>query len=73
MRNNIIHTLIIHTSRHQELLHLKMYDYIVALISHEKLTSLLLAENADGLRPVELAAYFHTLRLLDAILRTAGL
>ena len=73
MGNNIIHSLIIHASRHQELLHLKMYDYIVALISHEKLTSLLLAENADGLRPVELAAYFHTLRLLDAILRTPGL
>ena len=70
MGNNIIHTLIVHASRHQELLHLKMYDYIVGLISHGKLTSLLLAENAD--RPIELAAYFHTLRLLDAILRTPG-
>ena len=71
--NNIIHTLIIQASRQQESLHLEMYNFIVALISHENLTSLLLAENADGLRPVELAAYFHTLRLLDAILETPGI
>ena len=73
MGNNIIHSLIIYASRQHELLHLDMYNYIASLVPHNKLISLLLTENTDGLRPVELAAHFHTLRLLDAILKTPGL
>ena len=70
--NNVIHTLIIYTSKQKRSaeFHLKTYHYIISLISRKEILSLLQSENRDGLRPVELASHFQAFLLLNAIFNT---
>ena len=72
--NNVIHTLIIHTSRRKdkELKYLEMFHYLAKLSIDELFSKLLLTENTSSLRPVEMAAHFQAFRVMDAILKIPG-
>ena len=67
--NNVIHTLIIHASRHaeREQYYLEVFSAILSLIPEQKIHQLLLKQNIAGLRCVEMAAYLQTFRLMTAI------
>ena len=70
--NNVIHALIIYSSKQKGSaeLHFRTYKYIELLISRKEMLLLLKLENHDGLRPVELASHFQAFLLLNAIFNT---
>lgn len=72
--NNIIHSLIIHSSfcKESEQKLLGSYHYLHCIIPNDKFTQLLMMENSDRVRPLELAAHLQTIRFLDAIMNTPG-
>ena len=73
--NNAIHTLIIHASRNPkcEAMYLDVFNQFASLMAGEAFHRLLTTENVWGVRPLELATYFQTFRLMNAILITPGL
>ena len=72
--NNVIHTLVIHTSRNEgkESKYLEAFNNFARLLPRKALSNLLLAENTSGLRPLELAAHFQTFPLLEALFKIPG-
>ena len=72
--NNVLHTLVIHTSRLEakESKYLEVLHHFIRLFPEEVFSKLLLSENSSGLRPVELAALFQTLHLIDAMFQSPG-
>ena len=72
-RNNVVHTLIIHASKHpeQEEVYLKVVDFISSLLSRQQFEKLLLKQNSSGLNCVELAAFSQSFRLMMAIFKTS--
>ena len=72
--NNVVHAMIIYSSQHQEWEehYLKVYGHLTSVLPDNGIEELILAENTDGLRPVELAAYYQALRILNAIYNTPG-
>ena len=74
LRNNVIHTLVIHESRQQVdgSKYLEVFNYSARLLLRDAFSKLLLVENTSGLRPVEMAAHFQTCRLMEAIFKCPG-
>ena len=72
--NNVVHSLIIYSSQlHDfEKLHVKVYHHLKSILPDNLIEELILSENSDGLRPVELAAHYQTLRIMEAIYNTPG-
>lgn len=72
--NNVIHALIIHACAcsDTEGKLLDTYIYLQDLLPRNQFSELLVMENSDRVRPLELAAHLQTMRLLDAIMNTPG-
>ena len=72
--NNVVHSLVIFASLHQsvEEREVEVYQYLKSKLPSYEMESLILAENTDGLRPVELAGLYQTLRMVEAIYNTQG-
>ena len=72
--NNVIHTLIVHANRNQEreIMYLDVFIKISSLMTRENFNKLLVTENNCGAQPLELAAHFQTLRLMNAIITAPG-
>ena len=73
--NNVIHTLIIHANRNQECetMYLDVFNQIALLMTDTAFNRLLTTENSSVVKPLELAIYLQTFRLLNAILTAPGL
>ena len=71
--NNVVHTLIIHASRHpeREEVYLKVFDFISSLLPRQNFEKILLKQNTSGLNCVELAAFSQTFRFMMAIFKTS--
>ena len=72
--NNAVHSIIIYSSllHNFEQIHVKVYQHFRSILHDDVIEEMILAENSDGLRPVELAAHYQTLRILEAIYNTPG-
>ena len=72
---NILHCLV-HTSqvggKQAEQQALRVYEWLCEQLPIEVIRELLFAEDRDGLRPLELAAYLGTFHLADRIMHTEG-
>ena len=72
VNNNIIHCIVLSSSLNQEADYSKLYNTFVHQISLEEKKKLLLSENKDNLRPLELAAQLNEYAIQECILQTRG-